>query len=737
MKFLLLKTIFVLSSYALFAQTEKLDSIKRVLKTQTVDDTTRANTLIALSKVYEGEMNDMKRLEKSANELLTLSQKLDFKKGIATAYRYKGMICTSKSDLKSAMNFYLKALNIFESIHYKTGIASCYQRIGIHYYIKGEYETAIQYALKAAGIYDEIGDQRGTASSYNNLGISYAYLGNYLQALRYNFDALKIREQCNDRFGISASYLNIGGVLFEQGKYDAALMYFNKALKIKIEQGDKTGEAGIYNNMAEICSVRKKYNQALAYTLKAIKLNEETGDLEGVNGGYINIGNNYIAQQKPNEALAYFIKSLKISTQLETQASVVNSYIGIAACYEFMNDYAKALIYYEKAAAVSKNMSFKKELQEAYLHLVSIHEKLKNYELALSYNKLYSNIKDTLLNEESLKQTTELNTRYETDKKEKEILLLTKDQQLKDKTLKEQRLVRIGLIIGLGLFLVLSFLLFNRYRYKQKANLLLEKQKQIIHRKNTQITDSIEYAKTIQEAILPDEERMSSFFSDYFIFYKPKAVVSGDFYWVGEKNHTIFCAVGDCTGHGVPGAFMSLLGNNILENVIQREEVVSPGTILTALNKEIIIRFSKDNKEETIKHGMDMTIISLDATGNQLQYAGTGNSLYIIRDNSLIEIKADKMSTGMVSADNHSMQYTNNSMELKKGDVLYLFSDGFPDQKGGPNKKKFFYQPFKELLLSIHLFPVEEQKQRLNEVIMQWMGDGEQIDDLLVMGIKV
>jgi serine phosphatase RsbU (regulator of sigma subunit) len=293
------------------------------------------------------------------------------------------------------------------------------------------------------------------------------------------------------------------------------------------------------------------------------------------------------------------------------------------------------------------------------------------------------------------------------------------------------------LIIGLGLFLILSFLLYNRYRFKQKANLILEKQKEEIHQKNILITDSIDYAKTIQEAILPDDEKLSNYIPDHFILYKPKAIVSGDFYWVGEKGTKIICAVADCTGHGVPGAFMSLLGHNILENVIQRDISVDPGSILTALNKEIVTRFSKGKERETVKHGMDIALISIDSTSQQLEYAGAKNPLYLVRENTLMEVKADRLSTGVVSKDHSEVKYTNHNETLQKGDVLYLFSDGFPDQKGGPDKKKFFYQPFKDLLVSVHQLPVEEQQRRLDTAITNWIGDGEQVDDILVMGIKI
>jgi serine phosphatase RsbU (regulator of sigma subunit) len=195
--------------------------------------------------------------------------------------------------------------------------------------------------------------------------------------------------------------------------------------------------------------------------------------------------------------------------------------------------------------------------------------------------------------------------------------------------------------------------------------------------------------------------------------------------------------VADCTGHGIPGAFMSLLGHNILENVIQRDSSVNPGAMLTTLNKEIVARFSKGTKGETVKHGMDIAIISMDMQKKKIQYAGARNSLYLIREHQLIEIKADKQSTGIVSRDGAEVSYTNQVHDLKENDMLYLFSDGFPDQKGGSEKKKFFYQPFKELLTAVSTLPVADQKQKLNEVITAWMGNGEQIDDILVMGIKV
>jgi serine phosphatase RsbU (regulator of sigma subunit) len=719
------------------AQTPKIDSLKNILQTSTMEDTAKANTMIALCQAYLIDVNYNGRIQSLTSRLLILSQKLHFKKGTAYSYLNLGVLDFGNHQYEHALLYYCKALQLMMEIGNKKGISSCYQNIGYVKLYQGKYGEAIRYTLKGAKIKEEIGDKRRAANGYTNVGDAYANMGNYLQATNYFFKSLKLSEEIADSAGISSGYLNIGGIFYEQHNFEAALDYNEKALKIKILFGERKTQGIIYSNIANIYSAQKKYQKALVYNLKSMKIAEEIKDKQGVNNCCTNIGNTYIAQHKFNEALPYFLRALKSSIEIGDKAILIGSYNGLGNCYEQQDNYAEALRQYMAALKLSKEINFKPGVRDAYNNLCSTNIKLKKYDQALIYNQLFNGVKDSMLNEESLKQAAELNTRYETEKKEKEILLLTKDQQLKDKTLKEQRLVRIGLSIGLGLFLALSFLLFNRYRFKQKANLVLEKQKQEIHRKNILITDSIDYAKTIQEAILPDDKKLNALFPEHFIFYKPKAIVSGDFYWIGKKDNKIICAVADCTGHGVPGAFMSLLGQNILENVIQHHTTVDPGTILTALNEEIVIRFSKGKNRESVNHAMDIALISLDDTNRKLQYAGARNSLYIIRENVLTEIKADKMSTGIVSKDLTIVNYTNNEYTTQAGDMIYMFSDGFPDQKGGPDGKKFFYQSFKDLLCAISTLPVEEQKQKLDATITSWIGVGEQIDDILVMGIRI
>jgi serine phosphatase RsbU (regulator of sigma subunit) len=734
--FLLYILIPVLLTTALSAQTPAIDNLKARLQTF-IADTARLNTLISLCTIYLCEINNKRKVEQHIPEIAALAKKCNSKRGIAYGRLFESVCNFRKGNSSDVIQNYQDVLKLMEEINDQKGIALSYQYLGQGYYHIGDYKVAIEYDQKSIKIKSAINDLIGVASSYNGIGCSYYNLGDYQKALEYYFRALKIDEEANEKFGISRMQLNVGCVLFTQGKSDAALSYMEKSLKTKLEISELEGVSYVFLNMAAVYNEKKDYSKAIECCLKAIDAAEKNQSPEAAFSAYINLGGIYNAQDRPDEALACYFKAYKGSLKTNNKVNIIALTAGIGNCYEQKHDFTSAIDYYKKALNASQEADYKAGLREAYLNLSLLYEKLGNYQEALTYDKLLSAIKDTLLSEKSLKQTAELNTRYETDKKEKEILLLTKDQLLKDKTLKEQRLVRIGLIIGLGLFLALSFLLFNRYRFKQKANLILEKQKQEIHQKNTLITDSIDYAKTIQEAILPDDEKLTAFFPEHFILYKPKAIVSGDFYWIAKKENQIICAVADCTGHGVPGAFMSLLGHNILENVIQRDTAVDPGAILTLLNEEIVTRFSKGKERETVKHGMDIALISIDRANHQLQYAGARNSLYIVRENTLTEIKADKQSTGVEAKDHRSLNYTTNTSTLQKGDMLYMFSDGFPDQKGGPDKKKFYYQPFKDLLVSISQLSPEQQKQRLNETITSWIGNSEQIDDILIMGIKL
>jgi serine phosphatase RsbU (regulator of sigma subunit) len=271
-------------------------------------------------------------------------------------------------------------------------------------------------------------------------------------------------------------------------------------------------------------------------------------------------------------------------------------------------------------------------------------------------------------------------------------------------------------------------------REKEETLLKIENQRAELEYKNKSITDSLNYAQRIQEALLPSEDYFRKYFKESFIFYKPKDIVSGDFFWIGENGGKIFIAAADCTGHGVPGALMSMIGHDLLDKIINVDKIVHPAEVLGIMSKGLEKTFSREKNVGTIIHdGMDIGLCVVDRGKRKIQFAGAFLPLYIIRDNRLIDLKGDKYALGMTP---EGTSYTNNEMDLIEDDMMYLFSDGYVDQFGGSENKKFMYRRFRYLLMTIYRFQVDDQKSILEENMKTWMGSTSQIDDMLVMGFK-
>jgi serine phosphatase RsbU (regulator of sigma subunit)/Tfp pilus assembly protein PilF len=726
--------ILAVHSYS-FAQTPKIDSLLSVLKTQK-EDTSKANTLNELARAYLFELNDCQKVGEYGIQQLALSLKLNFRKGIAYGYLNRAIFYRTSGELDSALAYDKKALPVMLQIGNKKGESSCYLNIGLTLSHQGNFKEALEYMLIGVKMKEQIGDKKGMASGYNNIGNIYHDQANYPKALRYQLKSLKIREELKDKTGISMGYNNIGNVLLAQGKSDEALLYYQKSLEINEELNDLIGIGSANANMGNIYIDKKNYTKARICFFKSLKAREQVDDKRGLAETFNNIGSAYLLENKIEEALIYQLKSLKLFEKTGDKKGLADVCGGMAGIYIEKKDFENALRYSDQMLSLSKELNFREGTRNAYQKFSNLYKKQKQFEKALQYTDLYNAINDSLLNTENFKQVSELNTRYETEKKEKEILLLTKDQELNAKIIRQQQLVRWGLIGGVILLFISIFSIYRRYRFKQKANDLLENQNKEIQQKNTLITDSIDYAKTIQEAVLPTTAKIHSLFPKSFILNKPKSIVSGDFYWVSQTGDQLVCAVADCTGHGVPGAFMSLLGYNMLENEIKKDALIEPASILDHLNEQTIKSLSKE-EGQVVKHGMDMSLISIDTKSNLLQYAGAHNSVYIVRNKQLTELKADKKAIGTFSKES-SRSFTQQTFQLKKGDTIYLYTDGFPDQIGGPQRKKFYYQPFKDLLTSISELDMQTQKEKLDAAHIQWLGEKpDQTDDILIMGICI
>ncbi|HET6225163.1 MAG TPA: tetratricopeptide repeat protein, partial [Bacteroidia bacterium] len=699
--------------------------------------TNKANLLIDIARGYLYDFNDHDAMQAYSEKNLVISQKLNYKKGIAYSYNFLGIARWGKGDLEKALIYFKNALSLMRETNDMRGASSCYSNMGLVYNDQGQYTLAETYTQKAYNTKEELKDLRGMAICQNNLGNIYQNQTNFTKAISAHLNALKIREEMKDTTGISQCYINIALVFEAQGKLDDARKNYETALKITTNTGEVLGKAISLNGLGNICFTEKKYTEALDYYNKALVLrrnnDDKLGQAECLNG----IGNIYREQKKHKEAIKSILEGLKLQEEVGGKKASALSYVNLGKISEQIKNYTDAIYYSKKALDIATAINSRDVMRDAYENLASIYEKQNDNENALKYLNLFYAEKDSLLNKDNFKQIYEINTRYQTEKKQKEIELLTKDQIINEKTLKQQKIVRIALIVGLGLVVIVLFSFYARYRFKQKANLLLEQQKKQIQEQNILITDSIDYARTIQEAILPTPSRVKTFFQNSFILYKPKSIVSGDFYWAGEKGNKRICMAADCTGHGVPGAFMSLLGFNMLDNIIEKGQT-QPGEILNLLNTEMVSAMTQEQlNTSSVKHGMDAAIISIDYTTMQLEFAGAHNSMYYIRNGHLHEIKADKHSIGSMGRGGEEIIFHTNTICIEKGDVIYLFSDGFPDQIGGPNRKKFYYPPFKELLVKIHQLDMEEQRNILDKTITDWRGERDQTDDILVMGIKI
>ena len=304
------------------------------------------------------------------------------------------------------------------------------------------------------------------------------------------------------------------------------------------------------------------------------------------------------------------------------------------------------------------------------------------------------------------------------------------------KTTEDQK-NRIALLVAVitVVVLLLGMSIFSFLKIRQ-ANIEIKEQKETIEEKNNQIMDSIKYAKFIQEAILPKTTILKEYFEDAFVFYRPKDIVSGDFYWFAETNDKIMVAAVDCTGHGVPGAFMSMIGHTLLNQIVHIKGILKPSEILFELRREVIKSLNQRADDNYGRDGMDMALISFDKNSYTLEFSGAYNPLYIVKNDKLIQVKADRQPIS-IHFSKTDKPFTNHSMNLEKGDRLYIFSDGYADQFGGEKDKKYSYKRLRNDLIAMGSLKGEEQKNALTKNIDDWMGDKKPIDDMLVIGLKV
>lgn len=637
------------------------------------------------------------------------------------------------SDPGKAEEYALQAVELSEKNGTGQEKARSQHTAGTIYYIQAKYPEALNHYLAALRYREETHDSVNMAKAYNNIALVYYAMGDHLQSLQYHFRSIAIKQKRNDLNGLAFSYGNVGNIYYDMGS--------DAARKDKIAEADS------------LFMIAKKYQEnAREIQEKLVTENPGTEKYEiGLAGTYNNLGNialelgvlNNNSEIMFGEALAYHKRALVIQEEYNDLVGKSHSHINIAGVYERQRQYDKSILEYSIALQVALELDLPEEEKVVYEGLSQVYEKKGDFKKSLEYYKLYTAIKDTIFNELKAEQIAEMQEKYNAEKSEKEIVVLSKDKEIAQAELEKEKVLKRSFtwgfagatVIGL-LTIAFLFILWNRYRLKTRITAQLEEQNALIGMKNKEITDSIRYAKRIQVSILPPDSHVSRLLPDSFILYKPKDIVSGDFYWAEEWGGKTMFAVADCTGHGVPGAFMSIVGHNLLDQAVTVYGLDKPSLILNYVNKQLFKILHQEAEEHVIKDGMDISLVAVDKKTRTIEFSGAFNSLWLVRGNELTEFRGDRLPVGALTGEiMHS--FSNKEVAYETGDRIYMMSDGFADQFGGPQGKKFKVRQLKQLLTETAALPMKMQGEKIAEAFDAWKGNLEQIDDVCVVGIRM
>lgn len=588
------------------------------------------------------------------------------------------------------------------------------------------------------------------AQLLNNVGAAYKNLGEYDRAIEYYQENLKIQEQLGDLYMMAQSKANIANVYYAfELDYDKVLEYYNEGLEHLAEYLTHNPEsrrgkqllAGIYLNIGIAYKEIEDDDMAIENFERALDIFTELENMVGIANTLNSIGLVYLAAGSYQEALDASMNALEVYREIGQRKEEAGALKNIGTILYEWKRYSEALDYMNQSLDIFRELNLKREMFDVYKDISNVYRDIGDYRQALENYEHYNTLKDSSLREENLQAISELETKYETERVERENAELNFRNQLQEAGLKRQRII-IFSVIGISVIILgFGFITYRQYREKKKANILLEEQnieikqqRDQIFQQKQEITDSIQYASRIQEAILPRETMLSKL-QDHFILFKPRDIVSGDYYWMTLKDSKTIVAAADCTGHGVPGAFMSMLGISFMNEIVNKSDTTQANEILNELRGHVVESLGQTGEEGEQQDGMDLALCVIDMKGRKVQYSGAYNPLYLIRNNELSEYKPDKMPIGIHKEKKEP--FNNTIIDVEIGDALYMFSDGYVDQFGGPRQKKFMSKNFKDLLIEIHAKPMKEQKEILDRTIEEWMGRVEQIDDILVMGLRI
>lgn len=672
-----------------FAQNN--DSLFAIINNPSKQDTIKIKAINQVAiNLYNA--NKLAEAEKFELQSLAKSTQISYKRGIAIANTILCGIYTETNNNQKALNHGYKSLETYKAINDTTcmnyiitlsNIASVYKQIGL-------YNKSLECELRVLNISEKLKNSDLLMRTNINLANLYRTKGDFKKAISYYKNVYTLSNTIGDTISNYPSLFFGLGDIYCRTDFNKSLSYYNRLLNIGTFLQDSSYISDANVGIANVYTNKNDYNKAIEYLNKSLSINDD----ERKTGIYFSLGQVYFNQNKIKLAKINFNKSLEISKRIELKDKIMLNYKFIYKLDSISGDYLSSM---------------------------------KNHNIYTAY-------KDSLFNIENEKKilATEMNFIFD---KEKSVIKIKQEEQNKINELKskKQNDIIIGIIILLVLITLITVLVYKSYLQKNKANKVISHQKELVEEKQKEILDNITYAKRIQNAIIPSDEYMNENLKENFVMFQPKDIVSGDFYWATKKDNKFYVATADSTGHGVSGAMMSMLNSSSLNETINERNIKGTGNILNETRNQIIKSLNPKGTE-SVSDGMDCTLCAFDFENKTLEYSSANNNFYIVRNGQVLNFKADKMPVGL-GIKNDS--FTTNTIDLQNGDVVYTLSDGYCDQFGGTDNKKFKAKKFEQLLLTIQEKTMSEQKEILTNTFNDWKNGYEQTDDVLVIGVKI
>jgi tetratricopeptide (TPR) repeat protein len=735
----------------LSAQTQKMDSLLARLNAAT-SDTSRLQLYLKLSNecVIDDNLKYAEPAVKLADKLLAQTKDSTERKKIlrqkASAFKYCSVYYQHKegSASSSKLDYLQKSFLASQEASDPESITDALLSLGDCYFFRGDILKKLECLQKGFSLTKQMNFKRGESRFIMQIGFLYADQNDTVQALNYLEKGMNLEKEIGDSTRLSRGYFITGNFYAKMRRFNQALEFYAKAVQ-RYESSKDTGALiNLYQRTADSYIEKQDLSNALKYTEKTFALAETVHNLPGVFFAYITFGNIYRRQGDFEKAVEFHQKANQFATKVHAEEGIAVACGYLAKDYFLLKDYKTAKKNSDLSLELTKKTGAVQQVFETESLAYKIDSAAGNFKDAFSHYQQYFALKDQLNTEAIHKAATR--ERFQTES-EKQKASFKAEQDKKDviaaEEKKRQQLFTFAVAGALLLVLAFSTLLYKRFRLTSRQKLIIEiksreteMQKQLIEEKQHEIIDSITYAKRLQQAILPSVEAVKEQFPDSFVYYQPKDIVAGDFYWMHSTPEAVYLAAADCTGHGVPGSMVSVVCSNALNRAVNEFKLTDTGNILDKTRELVIETFEKSDSE--VNDGMDISLLKVSRVPNEskeihITWSGANNSLWYVLNNELTEVKANKQPIGKYR---EPKPFTTNTIILRSPVSVYLFSDGYADQFS-PGDKKLMKKKFKDIILSLQNLTMNEQMQHLDAFHTGWKGVMEQTDDVLVIGVKL